>query len=111
MEPGSVLTSRKTVTSMLMMSPSFRARESGMPWQSTSFTEVQTLFGKEPVQRKQYQATSCRCAGTLAGQPAQVIHMLKQSRVRCAVFNLQAFGTSTPGCCMGEPASLLALTG
>ncbi len=28
------------------MSPSSSARESGMPWQMTSLTEVQTLFGK-----------------------------------------------------------------
>ena len=35
----------KAVMSMLQMSPSWRTVESGMPWQMTSFTEVQTLFG------------------------------------------------------------------
>jgi hypothetical protein len=34
------------VTSMLMMSPSCSARESGIPWQITSLTLVHTLFGK-----------------------------------------------------------------
>ena len=40
--------SRKSVTSMLTMSPSRSARSSGMPWQMTSFTDVQTDFGKPP---------------------------------------------------------------
>ena len=40
--------SRKTVTSMLMMSPSTSARLSGIPWQMHSLTEVQTLLGKRP---------------------------------------------------------------
>ena len=43
-----LLTSRKTVTSMLTMSPSLRARESGMPWQMHSLTEVHTDLGKRP---------------------------------------------------------------
>lgn len=43
------LTSRYTVTSMLTMSPSSSGRESGMPWHTHSFTEVQTLFGNLPV--------------------------------------------------------------
>ena len=42
------LTSRKTVTSMFTMSPSLRARESGMPWQMHSLTEVHTDLGKRP---------------------------------------------------------------
>ncbi len=33
------------VTSMLMMSPSTSGRSSGMPWQMTSLTEVQTDLG------------------------------------------------------------------
>ena len=37
--------SRKMVTSMFTMSPSASALLSGMPWQITSFTEVQTDFG------------------------------------------------------------------
>ena len=41
-------TSRYTVTSMLTMSPSLSTRESGMPWQMHSFTEVHTLLGKRP---------------------------------------------------------------
>lgn len=53
------LTSRKTVTSMLMMSPSRSGLESGMPWHSTSLTEVQTLFGKAPA------VTGCHKACTL----------------------------------------------
>jgi len=36
-----------TVTSILTISPSFRGRSSlGIPWQTTSFTEMQTDFGK-----------------------------------------------------------------
>ena len=38
--------SRYTVTSMFTMSPATSGRLSGMPWQMTSFTEVQTDFGK-----------------------------------------------------------------
>jgi hypothetical protein len=33
------------VTSMLQMSPSCSARESGMPWQMTSLTDVHDAFG------------------------------------------------------------------
>ena len=40
--------SRKSVTSMLTMSPSRSARSSGIPWQMTSFTDVHTDFGKPP---------------------------------------------------------------
>lgn len=47
-----ILTSKYTVTSMLRMSPSCRGRESGMPWQMHSFTDVHTLLGNVPaVQR------------------------------------------------------------
>ena len=38
--------SRYAVTSTLMMSPSSITVESGMPWQMTSFSEVQQDFGK-----------------------------------------------------------------
>ena len=38
--------SRYTVTSMLMMSPEASRRESGIPWQITSFTDVHTDLGK-----------------------------------------------------------------
>lgn len=36
------------MTSMLRMSPSHSGRESGMPWQMHSFTEVHTLLGNLP---------------------------------------------------------------
>ena len=37
--------SRYTVTSTLTMSPSASRRESGIPWQITSLTDVHTDFG------------------------------------------------------------------
>ena len=37
------------MTSMLTMSPSASGRLSGMPWQMTSLTDVQTDFGKPAV--------------------------------------------------------------
>ena len=36
----------KAVMSMLQMSPSSRTVESGMPWQMTSLSDVQSDFGK-----------------------------------------------------------------
>jgi len=47
------LTFRYTVTSMLTMSPLTSGRESGMPWQMHSFTDVHTLFGKLPARAMQ----------------------------------------------------------
>jgi hypothetical protein len=37
---------------MLTMSPLTSGRESGMPWQMHSFTDVHTLFGKLPARAR-----------------------------------------------------------
>ena len=45
-EVSPCIPSTYAVTSMLTMSPSARGRSSGIPWQSTSFTDVQIDLGK-----------------------------------------------------------------